>query len=137
MLRQPISLCLSNSESQSARAGGRFVHEANGYTWLVTYLDIKARFTGKVFNLPNTFKEIIEVVALTIAVRTHTHNHVVQPTKIPTVAQIREYLVVLGVERRLMSSVWGRYELFLQLIIELSALEEWPFSDEIVSYTQM
>lgn len=52
-------------------------------------------------------------------------------------AQIREYLVVLGVERRLMSSVWGRYELFLQLIIELSALEEWPFSDEIVSYTQM
>jgi hypothetical protein len=61
----------------------------------------------------------------------------VQPTKIPTVAQIREYLVVLGVERRLMSSVWGRYELFLQLIIELSALEEWPFSDEFVSYTQM
>ena len=74
MLRQPISLCLSNSESQSARAGGRFVHEANGYTWLVTYLDVKARFTGKVFNLPNTFKEIIEVMALTIAVRTHSQS---------------------------------------------------------------
>jgi hypothetical protein len=53
------------------------------------------------------------------------------------VAQIREYLAILGVDRRLMSSVWGRYELFLQLIIELSALEEWPFSDEFVSYTQM
>ena len=65
-----VSQSVSVSQTQSLSplgAGRRFIHEANGYTWLVTYLDIKARYTGKVFNLPNTFKDLIEVIGLLCA----------------------------------------------------------------------
>ena len=48
--------------------------------------------------------------------------------------QMRQYLQALGVRQCPRA---GKFEFFLHLIVELSALEEWPFSEELISYMQM
>lgn len=49
--------------------------------------------------------------------------------------KMRQYLQALGVD--IAQHRAGKFELFLQLIIELSGFEEWPFSDKLINYMQM
>lgn len=49
--------------------------------------------------------------------------------------KMRQYLHALGVD--IAQHRAGKFELFLQLIIELSGFEEWPFSDKLINYMQL